>query len=111
MWTALGVTRNTTVGSTASVSRWWCRPRRDRWCFRSNHLGETVEYDEEGHRTGRRFLCPENPRNNGRPKTKPCNADASRAQSRARRAAEEIPGESQRLACVRPAQPDGGTLQ
>jgi hypothetical protein len=53
--------------------------------YDSNDMGERVEYDERGRRTGRRFLCPENPRNNKRPKTKPCNADASRAQSRQRR--------------------------
>lgn len=54
--------------------------------YDANHLGEKVEYDEQGRRTGRRFLCPENPRNSGRPKTKPCHANASRAQRRARRA-------------------------
>jgi hypothetical protein len=53
--------------------------------YDANHLGEKVEYDEQGQRTGRRFLCPENPRHSGRTKTKPCAADASRAQSRARR--------------------------
>jgi hypothetical protein len=53
--------------------------------YDANHLGEKVEYDDAGRRTGRRFLCPENPRHSGRPKTKPCQADASRAQSRARR--------------------------
>jgi len=53
--------------------------------YDANHLGEQVEYDDKGRRTGRRFVCPENPRNNKRPKTKPCAADASRAQSRRRR--------------------------
>jgi hypothetical protein len=53
--------------------------------YDSNAVGERIEYDPQGRRTSRRFLCPENPRNNRRPKTKPCNADASRAQSRARR--------------------------
>jgi Transposase DDE domain len=53
--------------------------------YDTNDLGEGVEYDERGRRTGRRFLCPENPRNNKRRKTKPCAADASRAQSRHRR--------------------------
>lgn len=53
--------------------------------YDSNDLGERVEYDERGQRTGRRFLCPENPRNNQRRKTKPGGADASRAQSRQRR--------------------------
>lgn len=56
--------------------------------YDANHLGEAVEYDAEtGTRTGRRFLCPENPRNNQRAKTKPGGADAARARSRARRAA------------------------
>jgi hypothetical protein len=53
--------------------------------YDANSLGERVEYDAEGRRTGRRFLCPENPRNNRRPKRKPCHADASRALSRQRR--------------------------
>jgi hypothetical protein len=53
--------------------------------YDSNELGEMIEYDEYDRRTGRHFLCPENPRNNKRPKTKPCNADASRARSRQRR--------------------------
>lgn len=53
--------------------------------YDANALGEQVEYDERGRRTGRRFLCPENPRNHGRPKTKRSGADASRAQSRQRR--------------------------
>jgi len=52
--------------------------------YDSNALAEQVEYDEHGKRTGRRYLCPENPRNK-RKKTKPCKADASRAQSRERR--------------------------
>jgi hypothetical protein len=53
--------------------------------YDANHLGERVEYDDHGRRTGRRYLCPENPRNNKRPKTKAGGADASRAQSRERR--------------------------
>jgi hypothetical protein len=53
--------------------------------YDANAPAEQVEYDAKGRRTGRRFLCPENPRNNRRPKTKPCAADARRAQSRARR--------------------------
>jgi hypothetical protein len=53
--------------------------------YDANQLGERVEYDAQGRRTGRRYLCPENPRNNQRPKTKPGNADASRAPSRQRR--------------------------
>lgn len=31
--------------------------------YDSNELGEQTEYDAKGRRTGRRFLCPENPRN------------------------------------------------
>jgi hypothetical protein len=50
--------------------------------FDANYLGEAIEYDEHGQRTGRRFLCPENPRNNKRRKTKRGAADASRARSR-----------------------------
>ena len=53
--------------------------------YDTNRLGERVEYDVKDRRTGRRFLCPPNPRNNQRPKTKPCAADASRARSRERR--------------------------
>jgi hypothetical protein len=54
--------------------------------YDSNAVAERVEYDTEDRRTGRRFLCPENPRNSGRKKTRPGGADAARAQSRARRA-------------------------
>jgi hypothetical protein len=50
--------------------------------YDANVLGESVEWDQQGRRTGRRFLCPENPRHSGRKKTKPCKADASRAHSR-----------------------------
>lgn len=50
--------------------------------YDTNELGERVEYNAEGKRTGRRFLCPQNPRNNKRKKTKRCSADASRARSR-----------------------------
>jgi hypothetical protein len=31
--------------------------------YDSNHLGERIEWTDEGKRTGRRFLCPENRRN------------------------------------------------
>jgi hypothetical protein len=50
--------------------------------YDANALGESIEWDQHGRRTGRRFLCPENPRHGGRKKTKPCGADASRARSR-----------------------------
>ncbi len=53
--------------------------------YDANALAEKVEYDEPDRRTGRRFLCPENPRNNKRPKKKPGGADAARAKSRQRR--------------------------
>src|SRR5262249_53402358 len=53
--------------------------------YDSNRLGELVEFDDHDQRTGRRFLCPPNPRNNNRKKTKRCGADASRAKSRQRR--------------------------
>lgn len=54
--------------------------------YDSNALAERVEFDERGRRTGRRYLCPENPRHSGRKKTKPCHADAARLKSRRRRA-------------------------
>jgi hypothetical protein len=54
--------------------------------YDSNALAEQVEFDERGRRTGRRYLCPENPRHSGRPKHKPGNADKARAPSRRRRA-------------------------
>ncbi|HVH69766.1 MAG TPA: transposase [Candidatus Dormibacteraeota bacterium] len=53
--------------------------------YDANALAERVEYDAEQKWTGRHFLCPENPRNNKRLKTKPGHADASRARSRERR--------------------------
>lgn len=54
--------------------------------YDANLLGERVEYDADRRRTGRRYLCPENPRNHGRPKTRPGGADKSRAHSRQLRA-------------------------
>jgi Transposase DDE domain len=53
--------------------------------YDTNAYGEGIEFDDRGRRTGRRFLCPENPRHAGRKKTKPGHADASRAKSRALR--------------------------
>jgi hypothetical protein len=50
--------------------------------YDTNQLGEQVEFNDQGARTGRRFVCPQNPRNDRRPKTKPGHADASRARSR-----------------------------
>lgn len=55
--------------------------------YDANALGERVEYDAQGRRTGRRYLCPENPRHHGRTKTKPGGADAARRRGRERRAA------------------------
>jgi Transposase DDE domain len=52
--------------------------------FDTNDYGERVEFDEQGRRTGRHFLCPENPRNTKGRKLKPA-ADARQAQRRARR--------------------------
>jgi hypothetical protein len=53
--------------------------------YDANVLGERIEYNEAGRRTGCRYLCPENPRHSGRAKTKPGGADAARALSRQRR--------------------------
>jgi hypothetical protein len=53
--------------------------------YDTNALGEGVEFDHRGRRTGCRFLCPENPRHSGRRRTKGGHADASRARSRALR--------------------------
>src|ERR1051326_130647 len=50
--------------------------------YDANRLGERIEWNDRGRRTGRRFLCPENPRHGSRKKSKPCAADASRAHSR-----------------------------
>jgi hypothetical protein len=50
--------------------------------YDANALAEQVEWNARGRRTGRRYLCPENPRNSGREKTKRGGADASRAASR-----------------------------
>lgn len=55
--------------------------------YDANGLAERVEYDEYGRRTGRRFQCSDDPRNTGRPKTKPGGADAARVLSLQRRAA------------------------
>lgn len=54
--------------------------------YDANAVAERVEYDAKDRRTGRRFLCPENPRNGGRKKQRPGHADKARAKSRARRA-------------------------
>lgn len=55
--------------------------------YDANSVGEAVEYDDRGCRTARRFLCPEQPRNNKRVKAKPpCWVDKMRAESRRRRA-------------------------
>jgi hypothetical protein len=49
-----------------------------------NEYGERIEYDEQGRRTGRRFLCPENPRNTKGRKLKAA-ASVKQARSRERR--------------------------
>jgi hypothetical protein len=53
--------------------------------YDSNALAEAVEFNEQGRRTGRRYLCPENPRHR-RPQTKPCHATKAQARSRLLRA-------------------------
>lgn len=49
-----------------------------------NQYGEQIEYDARGRRTGRRFLCPGNPRNTKGRKLKPASNDRQ-ARSRQRR--------------------------
>jgi len=49
--------------------------------YDANTLGERVEYNETGRRTGRHFLCPQNPRNTGKRKLKRCTT-ADQAHSR-----------------------------
>lgn len=50
--------------------------------YDANALAERVEFDDRGRRTGRRFLCPENPRHGGRKQTKPCHASPAQLRSR-----------------------------
>jgi len=50
--------------------------------YDANALAERVEFDERGRRTGRRFLCPENPRHGSRKQTKPCHASPAQLHSR-----------------------------
>jgi len=50
--------------------------------YDANMLAERVEFDEHGRRTGRRFLCPENPRHGTRKQTKPCHASPAQLHSR-----------------------------
>jgi hypothetical protein len=40
--------------------------------YDANDLGEQIEFNAVGRRTGRRFLCPQNPRNTANRKLKPC---------------------------------------
>ena len=49
--------------------------------YDKNEYGERIEYDDQGRRTRRRFLCPENPRNTKGRKLKPA-ADVKQARSR-----------------------------
>lgn len=65
--------------------------------YDANRLGETVEWTAAGRRTGRRFLCPQNPRNHSRPKKKPGGADKSRAHSRRLREARQTYLQNQRV--------------
>jgi hypothetical protein len=53
--------------------------------YDANAYGEGIEYDAEGKRTGRRFLCPENPRNTKGRKLMPATTPAQALQ-RERRA-------------------------
>jgi len=51
--------------------------------YDSNRLGDRVEWDEQGRRTGRRFICPRNRRTGqGRPKTRRTAIKEREAQSR-----------------------------
>jgi hypothetical protein len=68
--------------------------------YDANALAEAVEWNERGRRTGRRFLCPENPRHSGRTKTKYCGADVSRAHSRKLREQRKKYWESSRGRCL-----------
>jgi len=52
--------------------------------YDTNAYGESIEYDAQGQRTGRRFLCPENPRNTKGRALKPPKS-ARQALSRRRR--------------------------
>lgn len=53
--------------------------------YDANLLGERIEYDQQGRRTGRRYLCPQNPRNKAGRKTKAEGTAANRDRSRQRR--------------------------
>jgi hypothetical protein len=53
--------------------------------YDGNALAEQMEYDADGKKKGRHYLCPENPRHKRR-KTKPCKHDKRRADARRRRA-------------------------
>lgn len=68
--------------------------------YDANILGEAVEWDAHGRRTGRRFLCPENPRHSGRRKRKPGGADASRARSRRLRRQRKTYFQTPRARCL-----------
>ena len=61
--------------------------------YDNNDYGERIEWDEKGRRTGKRFLCPENPRNTkkGRRKGNPTPAPKpSRLQRKRRRQRREF---------------------
>jgi len=50
--------------------------------YDSNHLGERIEWTAGGKRTGRRFLCPENPRNSKRKSRKKATQPRNESQRR-----------------------------
>jgi hypothetical protein len=68
--------------------------------YDANALAEQMEYDANGKKNGRHYLCPENPRHNSRPKTKRCGADKTRAESRRRRAERRQYLKSKKGACI-----------
>ena len=53
--------------------------------YDANALGERVEWDQHGRRTGKRFLCPEIPRHGKTPKPNARGVQADRVPSRRRR--------------------------
>lgn len=67
--------------------------------YDSNALGEQIEYDAKGQRTGRRFLCPQNPRNTAGRKLKPP-ASPQEARNRQRRLERQQHLKSRRGKCL-----------
>jgi hypothetical protein len=61
--------------------------------YDNNNYGERIEWDEEGQRTGKRFLCPENPRGTkkrGKRGKEPVAAAATRLQRKRRKQRREF---------------------